>query len=216
MEYIRSGVTYFSGWCMIWLTQESRILLMCHWWHWKLSVVMTVGHWWHWTEVVITNPCADNDDNSQTARFMGPTWDPPGAHRTQVSPMLAPWNLLSGNFHFSVFVWSLLRNRKVWSSLQLLWWRTRLSKWQSPKTPVMTKRAKMTSPPFQKEMTLCTCLLQWPTSQLLADGEKRPKAAPSSHRGLFSNGLRHLSRITWRLVSLCHQGDEPHDILWSH
>ena len=31
------------------------------------------------------------------AQFMGPTWDPPGADRTQVGPMLAPWTLLSGS-----------------------------------------------------------------------------------------------------------------------
>ena len=30
------------------------------------------------------------------ARFMGPRWDPSGADRTQVGPMLAPWTLLSG------------------------------------------------------------------------------------------------------------------------
>ena len=30
------------------------------------------------------------------ARFMGPIWGPSGADRTQVSPMLAPWILLSG------------------------------------------------------------------------------------------------------------------------
>ena len=29
------------------------------------------------------------------ARLMGPTWGPPGADRTQVGPMLAPWALLS-------------------------------------------------------------------------------------------------------------------------
>ena len=29
-------------------------------------------------------------------RFMGPTWGPSGADRTQVGPMLAPWTLLSG------------------------------------------------------------------------------------------------------------------------
>ena len=34
---------------------------------------------------------------SLIARFMGPTWNPPGADRTQVGPMLAPWTLLSGN-----------------------------------------------------------------------------------------------------------------------
>ena len=31
------------------------------------------------------------------ARFMGPTWGPSGADRTQVGPMLAPWILLSGD-----------------------------------------------------------------------------------------------------------------------
>ena len=33
---------------------------------------------------------------SPIARFMGPTWGPSGADRTQVGPMLAPWTLLSG------------------------------------------------------------------------------------------------------------------------
>ena len=32
---------------------------------------------------------------SLIARFMGPTWGPSGADRTQVGPMLAPWTLLS-------------------------------------------------------------------------------------------------------------------------
>ena len=33
---------------------------------------------------------------SLIARFMGPTWGPSGADRTQVGTMLAPWTLLSG------------------------------------------------------------------------------------------------------------------------
>ena len=33
---------------------------------------------------------------SLIARFMGPTWGPPGADRTQEGPMLAPWIWLSG------------------------------------------------------------------------------------------------------------------------
>ena len=33
---------------------------------------------------------------SLIATFMGPTWGPSGADRTQVGPMLAPWTLLSG------------------------------------------------------------------------------------------------------------------------
>ena len=32
-----------------------------------------------------------------TARFMWPTWGPSGVDRTQMVPMLAPWNLLSGS-----------------------------------------------------------------------------------------------------------------------
>ena len=35
---------------------------------------------------------------SLRARSMGPTWGPFGAARTQVGPMLATWNLLSGNW----------------------------------------------------------------------------------------------------------------------
>ena len=41
------------------------------------------------------------------ARFMGPTWGPSGAERTQVGPMLAPWTLLSFNYlgYFVVDKW---------------------------------------------------------------------------------------------------------------
>ena len=42
-------------------------------------------------------------------RFMGPTWGPSGADRTQVGPMLAPWTLLSGYIYIhlisSITVW---------------------------------------------------------------------------------------------------------------
>ena len=36
------------------------------------------------------------NEPSLIAKFMGPTWGPAGAERTQVGPMLAPWTLLSG------------------------------------------------------------------------------------------------------------------------
>ena len=32
----------------------------------------------------------------QIAKFMGPTWGPPGSCRPQMGRMLAPWTLLSG------------------------------------------------------------------------------------------------------------------------
>ena len=34
------------------------------------------------------------------ARFMGPTWGPSGADRTQVGPLSAPWTLLSGIYQY--------------------------------------------------------------------------------------------------------------------
>ena len=35
---------------------------------------------------------------AQIAKFMGPTWGPPGSCRPQMGPMLAPWTLLSEGF----------------------------------------------------------------------------------------------------------------------
>ena len=41
-----------------------------------------------------------SDNETQIARFVGPTWGPPGTCRPQMGPMLAPWTLLSGKpFH---------------------------------------------------------------------------------------------------------------------
>ena len=42
-------------------------------------------------------------------KFMGPTWGPSGADRTQVGPMLAPWTLLSGLFNHRLR-WALIWN----------------------------------------------------------------------------------------------------------
>ena len=46
----------------------------------------------HWLAKLILN----KNKNTLIAGFMGPTWGPSGADRTQVGPMLAPWTLLSG------------------------------------------------------------------------------------------------------------------------
>ena len=37
---------------------------------------------------------------TQIAKFVGPTWAPPGSCRPQMGPMLAPWTLLSGKLVF--------------------------------------------------------------------------------------------------------------------
>ena len=48
---------------------------------------------------------------SLIARLMWPTWGPPGADRSQVGPILAPWILLSSNFY--PLNWGNLKN--IWS-----------------------------------------------------------------------------------------------------
>ena len=47
--------------------------------------------------ITIETPIRPFPSSPQIARFMGPTWGPSGAYRTQVGPMLAPWTLLSGS-----------------------------------------------------------------------------------------------------------------------
>ena len=47
---------------------------------------------------------------SHIARFMGPTWCPPGADRTQVGPVLAPWTM---QLAYNVVVIISLHNRPV-------------------------------------------------------------------------------------------------------
>ena len=37
-------------------------------------------------------------NTAQIAKFMGPTWGPPGSCQPQMGPMLTPWTLLSGWF----------------------------------------------------------------------------------------------------------------------
>ena len=53
---------------------------------------------------------------SQIARFMGPTWRPPGSCRPQVGPMLATWTLLSG----MTFLYTIVSTRPVLLILILL------------------------------------------------------------------------------------------------
>ena len=67
------------------------------------------NYYWHLTQwsplTVLTTQRACNkrhwhdcalQKQSLIASFMGPTWGPPGANRTQVGPMSASWTLLYG------------------------------------------------------------------------------------------------------------------------
>ena len=51
---------------------------------------------------------------TQIARFMRPTWGPPGADRTQVGPMRASWTLLWGfRFLYGRFVTFIVKMEKI-------------------------------------------------------------------------------------------------------
>ena len=54
-----------------------------------------VKHQLHGLNKIIEHSQKNIDIQHPITRSMGPTWGPPGAERTQVSPMLAPWILLS-------------------------------------------------------------------------------------------------------------------------
>ena len=48
----------------------------------------------------------DVNEHTQIAKFMGPTWGPPGSCRPQMGPMLAPWTLPSGYIYQApLFPW---------------------------------------------------------------------------------------------------------------
>ena len=81
-----------------------------HWLHKILSwkVIVTEGPGLIMFIWISVSGCVSIKATTQIARFMGPTWGPPGADRSQVGPMLAPWTLLSG--------------KTVMSSLYVLLW----------------------------------------------------------------------------------------------
>ena len=70
--------------------------------HRKMSHVQLYGFWcklWSGTDHLQQSQEFAQRTNlvtSLVASFIGPTWGPSGADRTQVVPMLAPWNLPSG------------------------------------------------------------------------------------------------------------------------
>ena len=52
-------------------------------------------------------------NTSQIARFMGPTWGPPGSCQPQMGPILAPWTLLSVIFFDFKTLWDLMIRRRI-------------------------------------------------------------------------------------------------------
>ena len=75
---------------------------------WTLLSGKRTQHVSPWSYMIGRCQWQDRNYCTLTAMFMGPTRGPPGADRTQVGPMLAPWTLLSGYvqvlWHVSVSV----------------------------------------------------------------------------------------------------------------
>ena len=100
--YAWANATFFTGECgKVWsILQNMCTVLLCFGLFWLygqcLKIMKDVNDWY-----LITTKY---NKASQIARFMGPTWGPPGDDRTQVGPMLAPWTLLSGMNYMHIFV----------------------------------------------------------------------------------------------------------------
>ena len=85
------------------------ILIQYHYFYSYLGIVSYVSNSLHWHAItkgyldngilVQTNCtwlCYNKLVQAQIAKFMEPTWGPPGSCRPQIGPMLAPWTLLLG------------------------------------------------------------------------------------------------------------------------
>ena len=77
--------TYFGHRLRL-LAPESRLLANI-----RPTTCLNLGAIWRWIKL------------SHIARFMRPTWGPPGSCRPQMGPISAPRTLLSGVYHLSVF-----------------------------------------------------------------------------------------------------------------
>ena len=105
INYISAGVSVcIHQWQIVVFNRRYRRIL---WWlYHSMKVSFTadctkhVPEVWKTTRIIswslLTNRKHCHKISSLVARFVGPTWGPSGADRTQVGPMLAPWTLLSG------------------------------------------------------------------------------------------------------------------------
>ena len=74
-----------------WICNNKWVFITC-------DITCNLYFWVSGTQVDCNDSVIKSSCTTQIARFTWPTWGPPGADRSQVGPMLAPWTLLSGNF----------------------------------------------------------------------------------------------------------------------
>ena len=71
----------------------------------------SAGVFWY-ARFLLLNNVYNKNIITQIARFMGPTWGPPGSCRTQMGPMIAPWTLL---LRYSD--WKVMGEEAPWTTL---------------------------------------------------------------------------------------------------
>ena len=88
------------AWIIGWVNNREAGDLKHHHTHYDVTVMRSRETSTHSNQNWVSGISArHNSKPSLIARFMGPTWGPSGADRTQVGPMLALWTLLSGISH---------------------------------------------------------------------------------------------------------------------
>ena len=91
--------------------QQTPCCLLCD--KWKYITILYISCYKHWSLWWFgENILRDGSIIPLIARFIRPTRGPPGADRTQVGPILAPWTLLSAGllqnfFIFNINLWVL-------------------------------------------------------------------------------------------------------------
>ena len=115
-SYLCDGVSVTSKLSLWWPFHDIKVIfVMVFLWHHSchcddLSIKLNLSLRWHFCDITVVT-AQDNLSltSTQIAKFMGPTWGPPGSSRPQMGPKLAPWTLISGKFitvTVVIFLWS--------------------------------------------------------------------------------------------------------------
>ena len=93
---LSSSIILPCGFKLIFISTKIIINSM-PWWNFNVFSIKTIPTISKLSETVMRKYLHKRPElTTQIAKFMGPTWGPPGSCRPQMGPMLAPWTSLSG------------------------------------------------------------------------------------------------------------------------
>ena len=105
--------------------------------------------------------------HTQIAKFIGPTWGPPGSCRPQMGPMLVPWTLLSGyarGFTLSRFFCHIIScSGFTWCIIHILWgcFSTNPSNNEATRNDMGKTEWYLIAVNHSKTGTMCVCIGMW-------------------------------------------------------